>query len=159
MISFEQNNCVFNYRVAGVYIQDGRVLLHRSEEDNFWTFPGGRCEIGELSADTIVREMREETGASFRVIRLLFVIENMFVYHKVRCHEIGFYYLMKPETADDTDKIKGRFFGREGTIKLEFDWFPINSLAKMEIYPILLKTALLNLPNSICHLVQKEQDF
>lgn len=159
MISFEQNNCFFNYRVAGVCIQDGKVLLHRSEEDNFWTLPGGRCEIGELSADTIVREMMEETGASFRVIRLLFVIENMFIYHKTRCHEIGFYYLLEPETSGDANKTRGHFFGREGVIKLAFDWFSVDSLTDMEIYPAPLKTALLSLSDSICHLIHKEQDF
>jgi hypothetical protein len=31
-----------NYRVVGVCIRDGHVLLHWEEKDEFWVMPGGR---------------------------------------------------------------------------------------------------------------------
>ncbi|HEX8919017.1 MAG TPA: NUDIX domain-containing protein, partial [Chloroflexota bacterium] len=60
MIHFRTADGVFNYRVAGLCIQDGWVLLHRMNEDPFWTVPGGRCEMLEPSAEALKREMREE---------------------------------------------------------------------------------------------------
>jgi 8-oxo-dGTP diphosphatase len=42
---------------------DGRILLlRRSDGDNLWGFPGGAMEPGERMAETVVREVREETG-------------------------------------------------------------------------------------------------
>lgn len=42
---------------------EGRILLlQRSDGDNLWGFPGGAMEPGERIADTVVREVREETG-------------------------------------------------------------------------------------------------
>ena len=52
----------FNYRVAGIALSEGRLLLHTSDRDDFWSLPGGRCEFGETSAEALVREMREELG-------------------------------------------------------------------------------------------------
>ncbi|AGS23282.1 NUDIX hydrolase domain-containing protein [Rhizobium etli] len=36
----------FNYRIAGLGFRDGHVLVHRPVHEPFWTFPGGRAEIG-----------------------------------------------------------------------------------------------------------------
>ena len=42
---------------------EGRILLlQRSDGDNLWGFPGGVMEPGERIADTVVREVHEETG-------------------------------------------------------------------------------------------------
>ncbi|MBN1890779.1 MAG: NUDIX domain-containing protein [Thermoflexales bacterium] len=42
---------------------EGRILLlQRGDGDNLWGFPGGAMEPGEQIADTVVREVREETG-------------------------------------------------------------------------------------------------
>ena len=50
---------------AGVITKDGRVLLGRSNKpgmDGFWILPGGGVDFGERLADTLVREIREETS-------------------------------------------------------------------------------------------------
>jgi len=42
---------------------EGRILLlQHSDGDNLWGFPGGAMEPGERIADTVVREVHEETG-------------------------------------------------------------------------------------------------
>jgi ADP-ribose pyrophosphatase YjhB (NUDIX family) len=47
---------------AVVVDQAGRILLHRRHDNELWSIPGGGMEVGERIADTVVREVREETG-------------------------------------------------------------------------------------------------
>jgi ADP-ribose pyrophosphatase YjhB (NUDIX family) len=58
----------------GIVVRDGRVLLGRRAHDpwrGLWGSPGGFCELGEHPADTVVREVREETGLDVKVDRYL----------------------------------------------------------------------------------------
>src|SRR5690349_19597386 len=84
----------FNHRAVGVCADDGHVLLHRSVNDDFWSLPGGRIELGESSSQAIVREMREELGLDAHTERLLWVVENFFTHGNVSHHELGMYYLI-----------------------------------------------------------------
>ena len=60
---------------------DGRVLLirrARPPSQGEWTLPGGKQEPGETLEETVVRELREETGLRVRVLRKLeiYVLER-----------------------------------------------------------------------------------
>ena len=55
-------NSVVPSVVAIVQDDDGRVLMiHRTDNDK-WALPGGGHEPGESIAETVVREVKEETG-------------------------------------------------------------------------------------------------
>jgi 8-oxo-dGTP diphosphatase len=57
-----------------VRAQDGRVLLLRHRlwpPEGQWGFPSGFARRGETFQETVVREVREETGLTVRVGRLL----------------------------------------------------------------------------------------
>lgn len=47
---------------AIVVDDEGRILLHRRSDNKLWSIPGGAMAIGETIAQTVVREVREETG-------------------------------------------------------------------------------------------------
>jgi ADP-ribose pyrophosphatase YjhB (NUDIX family) len=47
---------------AVVVDQAGRILLHRRNDNDLWSIPGGAMEVGERIADAAVREVKEETG-------------------------------------------------------------------------------------------------
>jgi 8-oxo-dGTP diphosphatase len=68
-------HATFNVGVSGIVrADDGRVLLVRHRlwpEDMQWGFPGGFAKRGEQFAETVVREIREETGLTVSVGRLL----------------------------------------------------------------------------------------
>ena len=50
---------------------DGRILLQRRSDNGLWGLPGGSVEIGESVSAAIVREVREETGLTVGVERLV----------------------------------------------------------------------------------------
>ena len=47
---------------AVVINNEGKILLHRRSDNDLWALPGGAMEIGESISETIVREVKEETG-------------------------------------------------------------------------------------------------
>jgi len=58
--------------VAAVLMNgDGHVLLQRRSDNGRWGVPGGSVEIGESVSTAIVREVREETGLTVEVDRLV----------------------------------------------------------------------------------------
>jgi ADP-ribose pyrophosphatase YjhB (NUDIX family) len=57
--------------VRGAVFQDGRILLVREAEDGGWTFPGGWAEVGQSAAESVVREVREESGYLVTAVKLL----------------------------------------------------------------------------------------
>jgi ADP-ribose pyrophosphatase YjhB (NUDIX family) len=146
-----------NYRVAGVCVHDGHVLLHREEKDDFWVTPGGRPHLYEPSRDALIREMDEEIATRVEVLRLLWVVENFFEYAGEQWHEIAFYYQMSlPEDSPYRD-VGVDFTGREGSVKLLFRWFRIDEIERVRIYPTFLRTALGAIPNSPAHIIHIDQ--
>ena len=57
--------------VRGAVFQAHRVLLVRERSDGLWTLPGGWAEVGESPAETVVREIREESGFETQVCKLV----------------------------------------------------------------------------------------
>jgi ADP-ribose pyrophosphatase YjhB (NUDIX family) len=47
---------------AIVVNDEGKILLHRRSDNARWALPGGVMDIGESIAQTVTREVREETG-------------------------------------------------------------------------------------------------
>lgn len=80
MIRFDQGDHRFNFRAVGVAVYHDKVLLHQAEGDSFWSLPGGRVEFGEAAEQTLLREMREELDVEVEIVRLLWLVENFFVY-------------------------------------------------------------------------------
>jgi len=48
--------------VRGAMVQDGKILLVQERLDKCWCMPGGWAEVGELPSQSIIREIREESG-------------------------------------------------------------------------------------------------
>src|SRR5262245_34455556 len=106
-------NAGFIYRVAGVCVHEGHVLLHRGVSDDFWSMPGGRPELLESSSAALVREMREEIGAGIEVGRLLWVMEYFFVHAGRRFHELAFYYEIHLSAVPHLLNVRRAFTGIE----------------------------------------------
>ncbi|MFJ7935974.1 NUDIX hydrolase [Sporosarcina sp. NPDC096371] len=152
-VVFQTEQAVFNYRVAGIWIENGHVLLHRDMNESNWSLPGGRVAIAEDSTSSLKREFREELGIDVHVDRMTLVIENFFKYGRKDFHEIGFYYAI---TADSNSASfhENPFHGIEGE-RLIFKWTPIDELDKVSLYPECLRTALQEVQPHLQHLVVK----
>ncbi len=61
---------------AVIFDDAGRVLLMLRADNQHWGIPGGRAEIGESIAHTVVREVFEETGLRVSVKRLIGVYSD-----------------------------------------------------------------------------------
>lgn len=156
MIRFDEGNRRFNYRVVGVAVHDGWVLLHRGAGDPFWTLPGGRAELGETAAETLKREMREELDAEIKVVRALWFAENFFEYDARNYHEIALYLLMRFPQSGRFAPTTEAFMGRERDVSLTFRWFSREPavLRALPVLPEFLQTGLKSLPETLCHIVQ-----
>jgi len=147
----------FQMRIAGLGFRDGHVLVHRAVHEAFWTFPGGRAEIGETSQETLKREMIEELGVEVKVARLLWSVENFFHYEDRDWHEFGLYYLMELPAQfpfHPTDIVHRVVDGHE----LEFKWVPATTAAlrALDIPPYFIAEEIETLPESPRHLVWRD---
>ena len=159
MIAFEHKDWTFDFRVTAIAIHRDHVLLLRVEPHDFWFMPGGHVEIGELAEDAMIREMREETGMSVEIDRLVWVVENFFTLDGKRHQELGFFYLVTPPPGATQLDLGKEFYGKEenGT-PLIFRWHRLEALKDLNIFPSFLKTGLNALPTSITHIVSRETD-
>ena len=57
--------------VRGAVFRKGRLLLVREAADaDRWTLPGGWADVNESPAESVVKEVREESGFDVRVVKL-----------------------------------------------------------------------------------------
>lgn len=158
-ILFKTEDWVFSYRVAGICVRDGRVLLQTTTgEDRSFAFPGGHVAFGETNAQTLVREFKEEIGADISVGELKWVAEVFFPWGSRPCHQICLYYMvdiLDPELPAD-----GRFLGKEHlegrNFDLEFHWVPLDRVGEMEIYPTNTVELLGKMEEGVRHFVYRE---
>lgn len=155
MIEFDRDGVRFVHRAVAVMTDGARVLLHRAICDDFWAMPGGHVEMGEATPATLRREMREELSVEVTVGRLLWVIENFFLYNGIRHHELGLYF--HTQLPPDSPLLRQETFdGDEQGLRLIFRWFALRELADITLYPEFLKIGLRRLPDAPCHVVVQE---
>lgn len=150
---FKTDKGVFNYRVAGVWILDGHVLLHKNVNDDRWALPGGRVGMMEDSNTALQREFQEELGVDVRVEKFLWSSENFFEFNSKEFHELGFYYLVT--SISDYEFDPEAFYGMEGD-RLFYQWMPIEELNGISLHPGFLKEGIKELPSHSEHFVVKD---
>lgn len=56
---------------AVVVDDEGRILLQRRSDSGNWALPGGAMDIGETFAQSVIREVKEESGFDVRTDRIV----------------------------------------------------------------------------------------
>lgn len=143
----------FQYRAAGIFIHDGKVLVTKDDYPLYYYLPGGRIKLHEPSGEAILREISEELQEKVSVERLCYIVESFFVEEvsQERFHEVAFYYQL---SVPDTLFAEGDEFTRTEGIKAHrFYWKAISELSELYFQPAFLKERLTNLPERPEHLV------
>lgn len=160
-ILFTEPEFVFSYRIGGVLVHNGCVLLQRDKNGDH-AFPGGHVAALEESRDTLVREFREETGAEVAVDGLTAVGELFFPWKERTCHQLGLYYRVRLRDEENAgipltgsfavcDVLDGERF------ELDFIWVPLDELAALRLYPPQLIPQILKNDDSVLHFVYREE--
>lgn len=79
-------NSVVPSVVAVVRNEHGEVLMIHRTDNDLWALPGGGHDIGETIAQTVVREVREETGIDVEVTGIVGLYTNP---HHVMAYDDG----------------------------------------------------------------------
>lgn len=66
------HDCVFlNFAAACITNNKEEILLQKRGDGKGWGFLGGAMELGESAEETVIREVKEESGLDVSVTRLL----------------------------------------------------------------------------------------
>lgn len=157
-ILFKTNDYVFSYRVAGICIQNGKVLLQKPTNDDGYAFPGGHVAFGETNEETLIREFKEEIAADVSVGELKWVAEIFFSWGNKPCHQICLYYMV--DIKSPTTPCSGSFMAKEHMEGRDFDiifhWVPIEQLKDITVYPTNAADLLCKLEEGVQHFVYRE---
>lgn len=157
-ILFKTEEYIFSYRVAGICINNGKVLLQKPTNDNAFAFPGGHVEFGETNAQTLIREFKEEIGVDISVGDLKWVAEIFFPWGNKPCHQICLYYIV--DITSNNIPLEGMFIGKEKIegrkFDLEFHWIPISDLNKIDVYPTNVVELMDKIDGGVQHFVYQE---
>jgi ADP-ribose pyrophosphatase YjhB (NUDIX family) len=101
---------------AAVFRED-QILLVRERSDGCWTLPGGWADVGDTPAESVIREVYEESGFKTRASRVLALFDrkkhghpaSLFHIYKIffLCEIIG----GNARPSDETSEVG--FFGEE----------------------------------------------
>lgn len=159
VLSFPVSGRRFNYRVAGIAIREGHVLICREDDDNYAMLPGGRVEMGEASALALAREMEEELALPVSIGPLIFTSESFYQREGELFHEIGFFYRLDLPAGMGPDGQDPWLVREDEGHLLQFSWVPVTGegLAFRRLLPAWLQKRLANLPETVEHVVFEER--
>ena len=155
-ILFKTEDHVFSYRVGGILVENGKVLLQRDKNGDHAVI-GGHVSFMEQAKDTLVREYMEELHVKIGVDELVAVQENFFMWGDKPCHQVHFYYHV--HLTDDTFPREGEIAGFDQLdnlrVDLDFVWVPMEQLQNISVYPRGIER-LLEKQNGVIHFVYNE---
>ena len=127
----------FKLRTSGIIEKDNKVLVQKSKKFDGYVYPGGHIELGELSKEAILREIKEETNLEMKIENLICLNENIYNGKDNEiCHEINYYYKLTPINDIETKEFT-IVENDKGTIKEQnFYWININKLTENNVRPL-----------------------
>lgn len=154
---FTKENNWFRYRAAAIIIENDSVLFACNEKDDYFYSIGGGVHLGETAEDAVLREVFEETGVHYEIDCLAVIHENFFNENSgtlkgLNCHELSFYFRMKPRGTQEL-----RSNSMTQGVKEEMRWIPIKDLDQYKAFPTFLKDYLRKEYVGIEHIVTDER--
>jgi len=88
-------------RIRGIIFKDGKILVLQKKGKNYYHFPGGHVEFGELLAETLVRELNEELILEIKNHKLIGIVDNVYKNPNGKHHEINFVFYAEAKNIQD----------------------------------------------------------
>lgn len=142
-ITIKFDDWVLNCRAGGIITHNNKILLHHNINEPYYALLGGRVKIGESSAETVKREIKEETGKSIEITGYISTVENFFELRDKKYHEYLFIHVA--EFSDEQDKkIEETLSNVEGKEYLKYEWIDLAKIDEIDIRPVVIKQILKN---------------
>ena len=148
-LTFRLPEGTFNFRVAAVMVQHGKLLVMQDTESPYWYLPGGRVQLHEGAEDALLREMREELGIQPKSLKPLWLVQNFYRedVNREQYHELGLYVLADVSGTEIAGKEE--FVTREEGQVNTFRWVEFDRLKDMYLYPLFIKEKIFQLPENL----------
>lgn len=115
-----------------VIIKDGKILMCKGKERDYYFFPGGHVEKGEKTEIALKREFLEEVGSEVGNLKFIGAAENIFS-DNYEHHELNLVF--------EADAPGTEFKSRED--HLVFELLSMDEFKRTEVLPASLKNAVL----------------
>ena len=135
-ISVNVNGYRVELRVAAFVARGEDVLVCRVRGKDWWFLPEGRIKANESSLAALKRQICEEIGGSFQIVRPALCSENFFKLDGHRFHEICIYH----EVQWLADKVLEQQTGA----KEVFDWIARKDVSKIDLRPDFIREHIIN---------------
>jgi 8-oxo-dGTP pyrophosphatase MutT (NUDIX family) len=96
--------------------RNNKLLLIKRHDNRLWAVPGGKTDVGETLKEAAIRELKEETGLTGEVIRLLGIFDSRIWKSKNKLHlyHVIFEVLVENGSPIVTkEALDWRFFGSD----------------------------------------------
>jgi ADP-ribose pyrophosphatase YjhB (NUDIX family) len=161
-VLFKKDEFVFSYRVAGILIKNGKILLQKPKNDDGYSIPGGHVSFGETTAEALIREFKEEIKADIEVEKLIMVGENFFPWGNKLCQQISMYYTVSL-CNEQQIVLDGNFEATDESgnkrMDLDFSWIPLSEIYNLTVYPTNITEDIITLPEHIKYFVYKDEQL
>jgi len=141
---------MFNYRVAFLIFKEDKILLHKSDEE-YWFTPGGRVKFRENSLDAVKREIKEEIQTESLEPQFAGSIENFFTMDGKDYHELMFVYkIISPKDIiiPNTD-----YKGKE----IISGWFSKEDINNIILKPTSFENRIFDFSEGTTHIIHQDK--
>ena len=148
-------NIKLNVRTTGVFVNDGKVLVHVCPGTVHYALPGGRVQANEDSITALKREVLEELDLEVENTCFIGAVENFFDAPEVRYHE--YMWMIKADFVDKTVYNQKEINGYEQEDKMIFEWLDIDKLETVDFRPTSAIPYIKNIDNKVHHVISREK--
>lgn len=146
---FRSGQGLFNFRVAGVFEHEGKLLAMKEDNISHYYLPGGRVKLHEAMEEALCREVREELGVSARIDRPLWVCESFFALGGMPVHEVALYFLAALDWENLPSLTEDFTLADTDGDEHFFTWLSPGEVEQSPIYPLVLKESFPRLPEGL----------
>lgn len=130
-IEVEADKLKWRPSAYGIVIKDGKLLLLK--QVNGYDLPGGGMDLGEKPEETVVREVKEETGITVKNPELLAIDSSFYLIYKTTDqfrHCLMMYYTCECEGGELST---AGFDSSEQDYAIGPEWLPLDQLDDIKL--------------------------